>query len=219
MARVAALSTAPPGSADIHREPAEVLRRCAGDDRFGVHRIGELAGAPGALVRDTSRARHPGPSAYYGYDAGDIPAYLESLRDSAFVLCPRGRAPTSLRLFEVMQLGRVPVIVADRWLPPEGPDWDSFSLRVPEAELGTVPDRIEALAGRADAMGARARAAWEDWFSEEVTFHRVVETCLGLRRARRLPERVARWKAVRHLADPELRAGLAHRLRERLARR
>ena len=36
-----------------------------------------------------------------------------------------------------------------------------------------------------------AREQWEEWFSEDVCFHRVVEWCLDIKRNRRLPERIA----------------------------
>ncbi len=39
---------------------------------------------------------------------------------SKFVLCPRGRATSSIRFYEAMALGRVPVVIADDWVPPQG---------------------------------------------------------------------------------------------------
>ena len=43
-----------------------------------------------------------------------------------------------------MMLGRVPVIVSDQWVPPDGPDWESFSMRVKEREVDTIPAMLEA---------------------------------------------------------------------------
>jgi hypothetical protein len=106
--------------------------------------------------------------------------YADSIRDSAFVLCPRGGGTATFRLFETMMVGRAPVIVSDEWVPPEGPNWENFSLRVKEAEVARIPAMLEAYASEAASMGETARAAWLDWFSEQSSFHRVVDWCLDL---------------------------------------
>jgi Exostosin family len=108
--------------------------------------------------------------------------YLRSIEDSAFVLCPRGGGTSTFRLFESMMLGRVPVIISDQWVPPDGPDWERFSLRVKECDLDTIPGLLEAHASEASSMGRLARATWVDWFSESASFHRTVDWCLDLAR-------------------------------------
>jgi hypothetical protein len=113
--------------------------------------------------------------------------YAATLRDSAFVLCPRGGGTATFRLFETMMYGRPPVIIADQWTEPTGPEWASFSVRVPESEVASIPSRLEALESQAPAMGLRARQAWEEWFAPEVLFHRVVEWCLDVQAEARSP--------------------------------
>ena len=58
--------------------------------------------------------------------------YAEVAKASKFVLCPRGLSVSSIRLFETMAMGRVPVILSDDWIAPEGPCWEKFSIRVRE---------------------------------------------------------------------------------------
>jgi len=108
--------------------------------------------------------------------------FASSMHDCAFVLCPRGGGTASRRIFEAMMLGRVPVIVSDRWVPPAGPDWHSFSLRVAEDAVDAIPTLLEARAATAATMGAKARSEWLDWFSETASFHRTVGWCLDLAR-------------------------------------
>ena len=108
--------------------------------------------------------------------------FADGIHDCAFVLCPRGGGTSSRRIFEAMMLGRVPVIVSDGWVPPQGPDWESFSIRVAEARVETIPGLLEERAGDAAAMGSRARSQWLEWFSEVASFHRVVGWCLDLER-------------------------------------
>ena len=106
--------------------------------------------------------------------------YAEVLGRSKFVLCPRGAGTSSFRLFETLEAGRVPVIISDQWVPSEGPDW-SFAVRVPESAIASIPDTLRNLESEAHDRGRAARAAWEEWFAPDVTFHRAVELLVALR--------------------------------------
>ena len=119
--------------------------------------------------------------------------YAELCKASKFVLCPRGLSVSSIRLFETMRMGRVPVILADGWVAPEGPRWEKFSIRIPESEFAQIPRLLECRESEAIAMGELARREWEEWFSDDVLFHRLVELCLDIKRKRTIPESLARW--------------------------
>ncbi len=106
------------------------------------------------------------------------------MRNSKFVLCPRGRATVSIRLFETMELGRVPVILSDEWVPPDGPDWPGCSLRVPERRVGGLPALLRSCEPNAEEMGRQARAAWEQWFSPQMRVARTVSYAEDLLRGR-----------------------------------
>ncbi|HWD40800.1 MAG TPA: exostosin family protein [Fimbriimonas sp.] len=106
--------------------------------------------------------------------------YSTAMRDSAFVLCPRGGGSSTFRLFEAMMLGRAPVVISDQWVAPLGPDWGSFSIRVAEDEINSIPRLLLERAGEAKAMGEAAREAWVGWFSPQAAFHRTVEWCMEL---------------------------------------
>ena len=119
--------------------------------------------------------------------------YIDLLRETKFALCPRGRSPSSWRLFETLAAGRVPVIMGDAWMPPPiTPNWDSFAIRVREKDLRHVPSILEEREADAEALSVRAREVWDDWFSMEAFFHRTVDWCVELQARRRLGERYAR---------------------------
>lgn len=126
---------------------------------------------PRALLQD----HHSGQS------DGDI-EYFEQMKQTKFVLCPRGIGPSTWRLFETMAAGRVPVILSDDWIPPTGPAWDQFSLIVPERDYHSIPDICEMNEPRAAEMGVQARETFDGWFSLESSFHRVVEWCLDIKK-------------------------------------
>jgi hypothetical protein len=128
--------------------------------------------------------------------------FAEATRSSKFVLCPRGISVSSIRVFETMSMGRVPVILSDDWVPPPGPAWEKFSLRVRESDWADIPRILEEREREAVAMGNLARAEWLDWFSEEAAFHRVIEWCLAIKRRRRVPESLARWPVYLQFLRP-----------------
>lgn len=101
--------------------------------------------------------------------------YNEMLR-SKFVLCPRGNGLTTARLFETMERGRAPVILADDWWPPEGPAWSDFSVQVSESKVSSLVEILSGYESEAMEMGRLAREAWERWFSPEVRVLRTLQS-------------------------------------------
>jgi hypothetical protein len=67
---------------------------------------------------------------------------IEYANKSKFSLCPRGTGISSIRLFEVMSMGSVPVIIADNYLKPLSNilNWDSFSITISEKNLSKIPE-------------------------------------------------------------------------------
>ena len=144
---------------------------------------------PRCMVKDTSESGWL-LSGDLALGCGD--AYIDIMRRSSFVLCPRGYGSSSYRLFEALKMGRVPVVLSDAWIAPVGPDWGACAVFVREAEVEQLPHLLEQLEGNAAAMGLAARRIWEDWFGPNVVFHRIVEWCLELLTERWVPEHFAR---------------------------
>ena len=178
--------------------------------------IGSVDTAP--VRADLAKLEHPrrhfidttGESAriwYSGTDEERRPfwrRYAESARRSQFVLCPRGVGPSSIRLFEMMKMGRAPVILSDEWVPPEGPSWETFSIRLAERDGPHLHSILEEREPEAVAMGIQARRAWEQWFSPAAAFNTVVDGCLDLKNGRRIPETWAHLTAYPQLAQRDI---------------
>ncbi len=105
---------------------------------------------------------------WFNHTEAEKRAYVEEMLDSKFVLCPCGLGTQFIRLFETMELGRVPVILSDEWVAPEGPSWSQFSLRISESRIHELPALLREYEQYAGEMGTLARQAWEDWFSPGV---------------------------------------------------
>ena len=128
--------------------------------------------------------------------------YMEATQQSRFVLCPRGMGASSFRLFEVMSMGRAPVILSDEWVPPVGPDWAQFSITVPEADVLKLPQILAPLADAAQEMGRVARQQWERWFAPPVLFDTTVDWCLDIQRAGKCGDRWFRWRKQAQFLRP-----------------
>lgn len=143
--------------------------------------------------------------------------YASILARSKFVLCPRGVGTSTYRLFEAMQAGRTPVLLSDQWIEPEGPDWGSFLLRIPEGSVGELPEILRAHESEAVERGRQARSVWNAWFAPETVFHSAVEACTAILSDRRVPERfAARLPALEYYRVRARRS--ASRLRTRVRR-
>ncbi len=72
-------------------------------------------------------------------------AYNDVISDSIFSLCPEGAGPNTLRIWESMALGAIPVIIADDWLPPIA---HGSNIGLPECCLFVPANEIEGLQKR-----------------------------------------------------------------------
>ena len=166
-----------------------------------------------SIVEDTSGFNFCDRSDPVAYDRQKA-RYLSTMTRSKFVLCPRGAGTASIRLFETLAAGRVPVIVSDAWVPPEGPPWDKFCLRISEREAKSIPARLEAAEVHYPEMAALSHQVHELWFSKPVIFHRMISKCAVL-----LPAagRVKRPRGGLRYAELELREAF-HKGRNSLRR-
>ena len=106
--------------------------------------------------------------------------YLNVVLESHFILCPRGLGPCTYRLFESMQLGRAPVIIADEWVEMDGLDWSSFSIRVAESDVGRLAQILSARRSEALEMGRRARRVWERHLSPAASLRTLAKAAFAV---------------------------------------
>jgi|SRR5208337_3905885 len=108
--------------------------------------------------------------------------YAQTLAASHFVLCPRGAGVGSSRFFEVMAAGVTPVLLSDHFALPPGPAWDTFLIQVRERDIAKLPEILEPYLESAAERGRVARQAFDEYFSIEREFDRIVElAALSLR--------------------------------------
>ena len=114
--------------------------------------------------------------AWYDHNDEQKQEFLREILDSKFALCPGGRGPTTHRLFETMELGRVPVVLSDQWVAPEGVAWQDCSIRVAEDRVETIPAILDSFEPMAREMGRFARREWEKHFAPNIRLGRMIQS-------------------------------------------
>jgi hypothetical protein len=123
------------------------------------HYDGQVYGeqVAGARLSDQDMLQHQQRS--LSYDA--------VLQESVFCLCPSGSGPNSIRLWESLGFGCIPVLLSDTLrLPGRSEDWAAAMLRVPETREAVVrlPTMLAALAddkSRLESMRQAGRRLWQ----------------------------------------------------------
>jgi hypothetical protein len=76
--------------------------------------------------------------------------YNSVLSDSIFALCPSGAGPNSIRLWEALAVGSIPVLLGKFPILPSGGslpdvDWDSIVLKILDDQLPQLPQILRAM--------------------------------------------------------------------------
>lgn len=152
---------------EVLRKEANVLTKFVVSSKFWGG-LGDSAATAPIEDRRTARAR-----------------YLNNMLDSDYVLCVRGAGNFSMRVYEALCLGRIPVLIETGGALPfeDEVDWSEFSLRVNEENL---PNLGKALASfhksisdsKFREMQLAARQFWEGFIEPASYFrwlHRAME--------------------------------------------
>lgn len=71
--------------------------------------------------------------------------YNDTLLKSRYSLCPSGSGPNSIRFWESLAIGAIPVLLADTLDLPDNIEWENAIIRLKENELDKVNDILEAI--------------------------------------------------------------------------
>jgi hypothetical protein len=103
--------------------------------------------------------------------------YVRNMAESDYILCPRGSANYSRRLYETLSCGRIPVIVnTDCVLPfDEILNWREFCVWIEESEIPYISEKIADFHSRLspgafEGLQIRCREVWKRWLSPEGFF-------------------------------------------------
>ncbi len=136
----------------------KALRAFEGSDRVETSFIvrDSFSGSASTIAGDPEQARKE---------------YIDNMVDSDFILAPKGDANYSVRFFEALSLGRVPILIdTDVCLPLEDElDYSKFILRVSYKDIAKLPEIV------ADFY---AKISPAEWLVMQTNARRAFETCL-----------------------------------------
>jgi len=96
-------------------------------------------------------------------EVNEVERYNELISDSIFSLCPAGAGPNTLRLWESLAVGAIPVILSDRYeFPLACKDWLNAVIVHPEDDLKKLDSRLRELSiSKIVAMQYECRSLFE----------------------------------------------------------
>jgi len=112
--------------------------------------------------------------------------YIDSLRRSVFCLCPSGTGPNTIRLWEAIGSGAIPIILSDTFRPP-GPRqlWDEAVFFLPDNAQGVmaIPQLAKQWAAQPDLLDAKRAGLRRLWqrYSPDTFITDILELIDGLR--------------------------------------
>jgi hypothetical protein len=115
---------------------------------------------------------------WYNHSELEKTSYAENILNSFFVLCPRGLASYSHRIIETLAMGRVPVIIADDWVP-FSVDEEDYYIRISERDAHRVDCILRNEINRYKHLRHNAQKVYSKYFCEEdrylTAFNKIVE--------------------------------------------
>lgn len=99
-------------------------------------------------------------------DVSTTDEFKTILRNSTFSLCPSGSGPNSIRLWESIGYGSIPVVLADTYLPPGDPQlWAEAAVFCNENEesIRALPERLEKIAKDPELLARKRHAMRQLW--------------------------------------------------------
>lgn len=78
--------------------------------------------------------------------------YQDVLARSRFSLCPRGTGPSTLRFWESLQAGAIPVLFGDDMVLPEGIEWQNCIIQIKEQDTAKFVEIISLITPEREAI-------------------------------------------------------------------
>jgi len=108
----------------------------------------------------------------------ELENFLNITSRSIFSLCPRGYGRSSFRLYEVMQLGSIPVFVYDdKWIPFEDDiNWDDFCVLIHSDNISDIDNILSSYSeDKIKQMQSNLYKYWKENFTMESIFKKIIE--------------------------------------------
>jgi hypothetical protein len=106
---------------------------------------------------------------WYNHNQDEKQSYIDDIRMSKFVLCPKGLASYSHRIHETLALGKVPVIIADEWVPFNVPEKNYF-ITIPEKDIPNIVQILEEKEPEYERLRKNVITVYNKYFSPDICY-------------------------------------------------
>lgn len=101
--------------------------------------------------------------------------FNEVLGRSRYSLCPSGTGPNTIRFWESLSTGSIPIVLSDKMLLPEY-NWEQCILRIDERDIHSIPGLLQEINLQSEiAMRARCIEAYKQFsgnnFANTIRYH------------------------------------------------
>ena len=117
---------------------------------------------------------------WFNHTEQELQQYVDDILDCRFVLCPRGIAAYSHRIIETILLNRVPVIIADEWIPFSFPA-DRYYVQIPEKDLSNIHGILQQELKNYDMYRANLLKLKSTWLTKNRRYQILVQKFLEFR--------------------------------------
>jgi hypothetical protein len=177
-----------------------------------MERFGPVASSLNATMIDASGVV---PWQMFGHaPEGGKRLYADFIRKTKFILCPRGLGTSSIRLFEALMSGRVPIIISNNYVLPTlqgSTTWQDAALFVRESRIETIPTVVGENLPRWETMANSARRLWEENFSDETVIDLIASNLKRIAATQvrdRLPRLRYNFRLATAIAEERVRPAL-----------
>lgn len=104
--------------------------------------------------------------------------FIDVTSSSKFSLCPRGYGPTSFRMYEILQLGSVPVYVSnDHYLPwCDDLTWSDFCVIISESEIDKIDEILKSIDDDKYAvMLSKGKEVYQEYFTLDGMVNNIIK--------------------------------------------
>lgn len=114
---------------------------------------------------------------WYHYQPDDIRKnkYIDLLSTSKFTFCPRGTGPSTIRIWEALASGSIPVIISDNLkMPKSNFDWNDIALFVKEDNVSSILNVIKSISkDKVYTMSQKGFELYNKYF-DNTTMHNII---------------------------------------------
>lgn len=115
-------------------------------------------------------------------DKNHFDLFIEAALRSKYFLCPRGYGLNSFRLYEVMQLGCVPVVITDEfYLPWEDElDWNNFAVLISSDKIADAYSILKNIPdSKYEELKNNSQRLYSDYFSLDGVYKNILKRLIA----------------------------------------